>query len=81
MVPQTLSTEDGKKASITITYDVVTTDTSLPEGSSTITNTITTDITSTTEWKMNQQYVYTIQISLTDVSVSTEVSGWTEPTE
>ena len=81
MVPQTLSTEDGKKASITITYDVVTTDTSLPEGSSTITNTITTDITSTTEWKMNQQYVYTIQIFLTDVSVSTEVSGWTEPTE
>ena len=79
MVPQTLSTAADKKASITITYDVVTTDTNLSGGSTTITNTVTKDIAtspSPATWAMNKQYVYTILISLTDVSVNTEVTGW-----
>lgn len=77
MVPQTLSTTTDKEASITITYDVVTTDTNLSGGSSTITNTVTKQIaTEATTWVMNKQYVYTIEISLTDVSVNTEITGW-----
>lgn len=83
MVPQTLSTAADKKASITITYDVVTTDTNLSGGSTTITNTVTKDIAtspSPATWAMNKQYVYTILISLTDVSVDSTVANW-ETTE
>lgn len=78
MVPQTLSTTTGKEASITITYDVVTKDTNLSGESTTITNTVTKQIaTEPTAWAMNKQYVYTIEISLTDVSVDSKVTGWT----
>lgn len=80
MVPQTLSKDADKKATLTISYDVTTVDTSLAQ-SSTISNTVSVDISglSTKTWEMNQQYTYTIQIALTGVTVDASASEWGTP--
>lgn len=80
MVPQTLSTEANKTATLTISYDVTTTDTNLA-ASSTIPNTVSIDISDLTKkaWDMNNQYTYTINISLTGVTVDAATSTWGEP--
>lgn len=80
MVPQALSTETDNKATLTISYDVTTTDASLA-ASSTIPNTVSIDISglTTKAWAMNQQYTYTINISLTGVTVDAATSTWGTP--
>ncbi len=76
MVPQKLSTATTN-ANISVTYDVTTADTNLAS-SSTITNTVSADISTLdpATWEMNKQYVYTIKISLTDVSVAADITKW-----